>query len=109
MAGMMMKEQDAMGDRSMELQLMALYHDREFLERNLGVSEAAEIVAMVRSMEEQLKDVYQERERQGGEGKQVVGQIRALAENLRDLYPNRELVLQFDEGSAHIRAVWKAS
>ena len=35
--------------------------------------------------------------------------IRALAENLRDLYPNRELVLQFDEGAAHIRAVWKAS
>lgn len=100
--------EDTVGEHSLELQLTSLYHEREYLERHLGVSDAQELVSMVRSLESQLRDLYAERERNGGNGSPVVGHIRALAENLKDLYPNRELVLQFDEGAAHIRAVWKA-
>jgi hypothetical protein len=47
---------------SLEEQLRSLYEDRELLENELGVSDSAEIVAMVRSLESQLNDVYQDRE-----------------------------------------------
>jgi hypothetical protein len=42
---------------SVEAQLVSLYGEREHLERELGVSEAAEIVSMVRSLEAQLRDL----------------------------------------------------
>ena len=47
---------------SMEEQLVAVYAEREHLSRELGVSDAAEIVAMIRNLEAQLKDLYHDRE-----------------------------------------------
>ena len=47
---------------SMEAQLGALYAERELLQRELGVSDADDIIAMVRSLEEQLADLYREKE-----------------------------------------------
>lgn len=46
----------------MEAQLIALYADREQLENELGVSDAGELIAMVRSLEAQLADLYKDKE-----------------------------------------------
>ena len=46
----------------MEQQLVALYRERELLERELGVSSAELLIAMVRSMEKQLAELYREKE-----------------------------------------------
>ena len=46
----------------MEAQLVALYAEREQLENELGVSDAGELIAMVRSLEAQLDDLYKEKE-----------------------------------------------
>ena len=46
----------------MEAQLIALYADREQLENELGVSDAGELIAMVRSLEAQLNDLYQDKD-----------------------------------------------
>lgn len=45
-------------DGSMEAQLIALYAQRERLAQELGTSDPAAIVKMVRSLEEQLEDLY---------------------------------------------------
>jgi hypothetical protein len=47
---------------SMEAQLRSLYEDRELLERELGVSSPTVLIAMIRSMEAQLIDLYREKE-----------------------------------------------
>ncbi|MGI4788641.1 MAG: hypothetical protein ACRYFS_07300 [Janthinobacterium lividum] len=47
---------------SLEGQLNSLYEDREYLERELGLSDARELVTMVRSLEAQLIDLYQQQE-----------------------------------------------
>lgn len=39
-------------------QLENLYREREILDRELGVSDALSVVALVRSMESQLCDLY---------------------------------------------------
>ena len=44
-------------------QLESLYAEREMLHRELNVSEASEVIHMVRSMEAQLVDLYAELER----------------------------------------------
>ncbi len=44
-------------------QLESLYADRELLHRELNVSEAKDLIHMVRSMEAQLVDLYAELER----------------------------------------------
>lgn len=49
---------------SMEAQMKELYADRELLERELGTSDADKIVSMVRSLENQLKTLYHEKEGQ---------------------------------------------
>lgn len=52
----------AAGTVDLEAQLDALYDDRLRLHQALGVSSADEIIALVRSMQEQLDDLYAERE-----------------------------------------------
>ena len=48
---------DAM-TRSLTLQLESLYEERAFLDQEIGISDARDIVAMVRSLEAQLNDLY---------------------------------------------------
>ena len=48
---------DAM-TRSLTLQLESLYEERAYLAQEIGVSDARDIVAMVRSLEAQLNDLY---------------------------------------------------
>jgi hypothetical protein len=48
----------------MEAQMKELYADRELLERKLGTSDANQIVLMVKSLENQLKTLYHEKEGQ---------------------------------------------
>lgn len=45
------------------MQLLSLYGDRELLHRELGTADADEIVAMVRSLEAQLVELYRDKER----------------------------------------------
>ena len=47
---------------SLEEQLRTLNAERATLERELGVADAAQIIAMVRSLEAQLVSLYEERE-----------------------------------------------
>lgn len=54
--------QDIRGPGDMEAQLRSLYEDRELLEEQLGVSSPHLLIAMVRSMEEQLVELYREKE-----------------------------------------------
>ena len=46
----------------MEAQLVSLYQEKRLLEQELGASDAAVIVRMVRSMEAQLDALYAEKE-----------------------------------------------
>ncbi len=48
---------DAM-TQSLTLQLESLYEERAFLASEIGISDAREVVAMVRSLETQLNDLY---------------------------------------------------
>ena len=48
---------DAM-TRNLTLQLESLYEERAFLAQEIGISDARDIVAMVRSLEAQLNDLY---------------------------------------------------
>jgi hypothetical protein len=48
---------DAM-TQSLSLQLESLYEERAFLAAEIGISDARDIVAMVRSLEAQLNDMY---------------------------------------------------
>lgn len=54
---------EAMTDQ-MEAQLSALYAERETLHNALGVSNADDVVRLVRSLEAQLNDLYNEKENQ---------------------------------------------
>lgn len=47
---------------TMEGQLSLLYAEKELLEKELGTSDAQEIIAMVKSLEEQLNVLYAEKE-----------------------------------------------
>jgi len=49
-------------DGDLLAQLTALYAEKELLQRELGVSSAELIIAMIRSMEEQLVSLYAEKE-----------------------------------------------
>jgi hypothetical protein len=48
---------DAM-TQSLTLQLESLYEERAFLAAEIGISDSRDIVAMVRSLEAQLNDLY---------------------------------------------------
>lgn len=52
----------------MEAQLRSLYEDREILERELSVSDPHVIIAMIRSMEAQLIELYAEKESRWSSG-----------------------------------------
>ena len=54
---------DAM-TRSLTLQLESLYEERAFLDQEIGISDARDIVAMVRSLEAQLNDLYAQVDRE---------------------------------------------
>lgn len=41
-------------------QLCALYAEKELLEKEIGVSSAEDVIAMIRSLEEQLNVLYAE-------------------------------------------------
>lgn len=47
---------------SLELQLKLLYSDKEYLEKELNVSNAEDLILMVNSLSMQLEDLYRERE-----------------------------------------------
>lgn len=47
---------------SLELQLNLLYSEKEYLEKELNVSNAEDLISMVRSLSMQLEDLYRERE-----------------------------------------------
>jgi len=53
---------DTQSPGDMEAQLRSLYEDRELLEEQLGVSSPHLLIALVRSMEEQLVELYREKE-----------------------------------------------
>jgi hypothetical protein len=42
-------------------QLSALYAEKELLEKEVGVSNAEDLISMIRSLEEQLSSLYAER------------------------------------------------
>lgn len=49
--------------RNLVAQLEAVYADRELLQKELGVSDARDLIHMVRSMEIQLNDLYRDQEK----------------------------------------------
>jgi hypothetical protein len=51
-----------MEEVGMDTQLASLYAEKELLERELGISDASDLVLMVRNMEAQLGALYEERE-----------------------------------------------
>lgn len=46
---------------NLEMQLVSLYAEKEYLERELGTSDPVIIVHMIKSMEKQLVELYGER------------------------------------------------
>ncbi|MCB1146407.1 MAG: hypothetical protein KDK41_02070 [Leptospiraceae bacterium] len=56
------QELDMESAGGIETQLDLLYAEKEELDRELGFSSASEIIETIRSLEEQLNDLYQEKE-----------------------------------------------
>ncbi len=54
-------EQETLID-SLELQLIQLYDEKTILDQYLGTSEPERIIELVQSIEEQLKELYNEKE-----------------------------------------------
>ncbi|MCS7205553.1 MAG: hypothetical protein NZ853_07635 [Leptospiraceae bacterium] len=48
--------------QNLEAQLVSLYAEKEYLEKEIGVSDPVIIVEMIRNMEKQLIDLYKERQ-----------------------------------------------
>ena len=44
--------------QSLTIQLESLYEERAYLNEEIGISDARDVVAMVRSLEAQLNDLY---------------------------------------------------
>lgn len=47
----------------MQAQLVALYREQERLHEAVGTADSSELIAMIKSLEAQLRDLYAERER----------------------------------------------
>ena len=45
-------------NQSITIQLESLYEERAYLSEEIGISDARDVVAMVRSLEAQLNDLY---------------------------------------------------
>ncbi|MEM1042179.1 MAG: hypothetical protein AAGI91_06065, partial [Bacteroidota bacterium] len=75
-------------------QLQGLYAKLEVLQRELGVEEPADIVELVRSMEDQLADLYESQEKLSQDGLPTSEEITDLIDNLEaqlaEFYEERE-------------------
>ena len=56
----------------LEAQLLTLYADRELLHREIGTADPVEIIRMIRSLEEQLFEVYRDRAESYSHGEPAV-------------------------------------
>ncbi|MFN4243842.1 MAG: hypothetical protein ACK4PI_11475 [Tepidisphaerales bacterium] len=92
----------------LEAQLVTLYQEREKLERELGTSDAHELVAMVRSLEQQLGSLYHERESETGGGSDPASEIRSLRSQFAE-FGSPEIIYEAADGRRLLRAVWKSA
>jgi hypothetical protein len=94
-----------------EAQLAALYSDREKLEREFGISDADDVVSLIRNFESQLASLYKDREGGSsatGGSDPAVGEILSLKSQFSDCgIP--EITYEATQGKRTLRAVWKAA
>ncbi len=98
------------GESGLAAQLSSLYGEREFLQREIGASDATEVVNMVKSMEAQLKAFYEEqvtgtRDNSGGS---PVEEILSLRQQFSDC-GRPEITFEAADGRRLLRATWKAA
>jgi photoactive yellow protein len=92
-------------EAAMEAQLISLYAEREKLHRELGIADADDLIAMIRNLEAQLRDLYQNKEIEPGfvsstpqsyisgfpsDAAGLLAQISGMEAQLKDLYAERE-------------------
>jgi len=95
-------------DSGLADQLGSLYREREELHREIGVSDASEIVNMVKSLEAQLCSIYEAQAASKSASPDPAEEIR----NLRDQFSDcgrPEIVYELIDGHRTLRAVWKAA
>jgi len=96
---------------SITQQLEDLYNQRDFLHQELGVTDADDIVVMVRNLEAQLHDFYDTyggmTDLGSGSASLLLQQVEKMSEQLDTFYNQKELVLTIENDKPVMKAVWK--
>lgn len=96
----------------LEAQLVTLYQEREKLERELGTSDAHELVSMVKSLEQQLGTLYHDKESEAAASAtgstDPISEIRSLRTHFAD-FGTPEVIYEVVDGRRALRAVWKSA
>ncbi|MFK7960054.1 MAG: hypothetical protein AB8G96_05955 [Phycisphaerales bacterium] len=95
---------------SLKNQIEALHAERAWMSDQLGISDPEGVVRMVQSLEAQLHDLYST---YGGstdddlvDADTMIGQINRLAERLDGTYSEKSVVLEFNNATPTLKAVW---
>lgn len=96
---------------ALEAQVLEFQLQQDLLLDHLGVSDADSIIAMVESLDGQLRDLYSIH----GDRPildeapltQLVEHIRDLSTSLDRLYSEKSATLELDDGKPTLRATWK--
>lgn len=95
---------------SLHQQLEALYAEREWLNEQLGTTDAETVVTMVMSLEAQLADFYN---KFGGNVSQeltdiapLLSQIEELSQRLDGSYSEKSVVFEIQDNKSVLKAVW---
>ena len=98
---------------TMEDQLEALYAERDWLQQEIGASDAESIVDMVRSLESQLNDLYQTYGNLPATGNpatfQLLQTVQELSQHVESQYPTKTVTFELAGDKPVIKAEWKAS
>ncbi len=100
-------EQETSADSSLELQLVDLYGQREKMHRELGAADAEDVVAMVQSLEGQLRDVYREREHDERAAARVAAQIQNITGELKGSHAGSKITYTATPDGANWAVTWR--
>lgn len=96
---------------SMHEQLEALYAEREWLSQELGCCDAEGVVSMVRSLEGQLADLYQQYGTTSpvsdAQTAQLINYVTELSQHLDGMFQEKSVTFSMENERPTIRATWK--
>lgn len=96
---------------TLDEQLDAIYAEREWLSKELGCCDAESIVEMVRSLENQLNDLYQSYGSAAPVGSnatlQLLNYVQELSQHLDGMYSEKSVSFQIENDQPVVKATWR--